>query len=163
MTISKKVQQAGSVSLPRGFQQPGRDVEIEVKDDNTLLLKFSPVVGHDGVVGSTRSSVDVYLLPVSEGDVHVFPRIRAQLRAIDETGRIIAAWSSSLLVYAMANFYDRSKDHDIIEKAKSAFPGKKVNFIDSISDKNIPLPSIVASSLLRVKARVESGEERAGE
>lgn len=149
MTIERKVQQAGAVSLPRGYQQPGRNVTIEVKDENTLLLKFEPILN-----SSQKGTVDVYLLCVKEGTRET--RVRAQFRAIDESGHVMTRWDASLAKYGYNNFFENYKKEDVEAAVRQYFPGKTLNLINAITDNTIVLPEIVAIKFAQVKERVNA-------
>lgn len=152
MLISKKVQQAGAVSLPRGFQQPGRQVEITIQDNETLLLKFERIA----IPGVDPKEMKVYLFCVKLGDVSVTPRIRAQFRAIDATGHVVGAWDASALSYGMHNFYDNHKDAAIVAKCASIFPGWTIKFVEAITTAFPPgIPDVVWNKYQSIKRREE--------
>ena len=152
-TISKKVQQAGAVSLPRGFQQPGLHVEITVQDNDTLLLKFESVA----VPGVNPKEMKVYLFCVKLGDASVTPRIRAQFRAIDATGHVVGAWDASALSYGMHNFLDSHKDMEITAKCANIFPGWTIKFVEAITTAFPPgLPDVVWEKYQSIKRKEEA-------
>jgi len=147
--IERVIQQAGALSLPRGYQQPGRKVMIEVKDENTLVLKFEPISS-----APAKKTVDVFLVCVKEGNRDL--RLRAQLRAIDETGHVVARWDASMAKFAMNNFHENYKLDDVKKACAIYFPGREVEIIDATVNPSLVLPEIVRIKLEQVRERANA-------
>lgn len=155
MTIERTIQQAGALSLPRGFQQPGRKVEIEIKDDNTLILHLMPVSGTSPSDGP-KVSVNVYLICIKEGVKE--QNVKAQFRAIDELGYVLGKWYATVAKYGAINFFEQGIDHIIAtKKFPHYYVGKQPVFINAITD-NVEIPELVKAKIKSILLK-EQGEQ----